>query len=448
MQSFSESDKILEHNRRYIPGGISSINRLTNPNISFVRGEGSRIWDAEGHEYIDYHGAFAPQFLGYHHPVVKEAVERVLAGGEDLFGSGPTRLEGRLAELICSNISWVEKTVIFNTGSEATSQALRLARAATGRDHILVMEGGYNGWHNDVACNLMTPLDKLGPRRSPGEYEFHPISAGIPAAHRQLVHPVNFNDPDSVRYVCERYPVAALITEPILQNVGLIQPAPGYLKQLRALADEFGFCLIFDEVKTGFRHAIGGVAELSGVTPDLVVYGKALASGYPLAALAGKARYMDLFADPDSKKRVLLAGTYNAHPVPTAAAIATLEFLLSGGGAVYDRLERMGAEMENELTELLPAVGVKGLVVRQSSAFVLYFMDHAPRDWHDLASHHDYALDGAFRRALIERGVYFFPVPTKQCSISAMHSMEDVRETIRRARPALEEAVRTVNCGE
>ena len=157
-----------------------------------------------------------------------------------------------------------ESVQLLNTGSEATYQALRLGRAFTGRDHILRMQGGYNGWHNDVACNLMTPLSELGPRVSPGEYPFRPISAGIPLEHQKLVHTVNFNDLDSVRYVCERYPIAALIAEPILQNIGVVKPRPGYLRGLRALADEFGFVLIFDEVKTGFRHALGRLCRPAG----------------------------------------------------------------------------------------------------------------------------------------------------------------------------------------
>src|SRR5439155_18679102 len=131
--------------------------------------------------------------------------------------------------------------------------AIRVARAATGRSHVIVMQGGYNGWHNDVACNLMTPLAQLGPRVSPGEYPFVPISAGIPEEHSKLVHVVNFNDLESVAWVCERYPIAALLTEPILQNIGIVQPRAGYLAGLRNLADQYGFVLIFDEVKTGFR---------------------------------------------------------------------------------------------------------------------------------------------------------------------------------------------------
>jgi len=139
------------------------------------------------------------------------------------------------------------------------------------------MQGGYNGWHNDVAYNVMTPLDQIGPRRSPGEYPAVPLGAGIPESHRALVHVVNFNDLDSVEYVAKQYPLAALITEPILQNIGIVKPQPRYLEGLRRLADQYGFVLIFDEVKTGFRHALGGYASISGVTPDLAVYGKAIA---------------------------------------------------------------------------------------------------------------------------------------------------------------------------
>jgi glutamate-1-semialdehyde 2,1-aminomutase len=279
MRCNTESKKLLKHNKNYIPGGVVSVNRAIKPEIAFAKGEGSRIWDVDGNEYIDYHAAFGPHFLGHNDPYVTEAVIKVLRDGASLFGSGTTVLEGRLAELICEHVPAVGSVQLLNTGSEATYQAIRLGRAVTGREHIIKMQGGYNGWHNDVACNLMTPLDELGPRRSPGEYPFHAISAGIPLEQQRLVHSINFNDLDSVRYVCERYPVAALIVEPVLQNIGIIKPNPGYLRGLQTLADEFGFVLIFDEVKTGFRHAVGGFASIANVNPDLVVYGKALANG-------------------------------------------------------------------------------------------------------------------------------------------------------------------------
>jgi glutamate-1-semialdehyde 2,1-aminomutase len=413
---------------------MSSLNRFTDPNIAFVSGKGSRLTDADGNEYIDYHGAFAPHLLGYDHPDVAGAVRQCLDRGLDLFGAGPTKLEGSLADLICSHIPWVEQVVFLNSGSEATAQSIRLARAVTQKDHVILMQGGYNGWHNDVACNLATPLEKLGPRRSPGEYGIHPVSAGIPMEHRRLIHAVNFNDPESVRYVCERHPVGALITEPVLQNVGLIKPLPGYLQELRSLADEYGFLLIFDEIKTGFRHGMGGYSQISGVVPDLVVYGKAIASGYPLAAIGGASRLMHYFAHSDPEKRVLLAGTYNAHPVPVSAAIATIEALSRNDQVAYQYLENLTCTLTAGLQETFAAAGCDVTIVREGSAFVVYFMDHAPRDWHDLAANHDFPVDCLFRRHLIDNGVFVFPIATKQCSVSVAHTAEDIEMTLDVAR--------------
>lgn len=429
MKSYPTSAAILAQNRRYIPGGVVSVNRSIEPQIVFERAQGARLWDAEGNSYLDYHAAFAPHILGHNDAHVTAAVERVLRDGASLYGAGTTRLEGELAERVCRHIPWIEQVQFLNTGSEATYQALRLARAATGRDHVIVMQGGYNGWHNDVACNLMTPLAALGPRVSPGEYAFHPISAGIPEAHQALVHAVNFNDLASVEWVCQRYPIAGLITEPVLQNIGVVKPEPGYLAGLRRLADQYGFVLIFDEVKTGFRHAMGGHAEVSGVRPDLAVYGKALANGYPIAALGGRADLMALCVDPDAARRVLIAGTYNAHPVPVAAAIATIDRLADG--AVFAHLEALGARLEKL------AAGLPVVTVRQASCLCFYFMDHAPRDWHDLAAHNDGAKDVAMRQWLIERGVYTFPLAAKQWSISAAHTEADIDETGRLLREYL-----------
>ena len=441
MKSRTRSEQLLQNNKKYIPGGIVSVNRATEPAIAFVKGAGANIWDLDGNQYLDYHVAFGPHFLGHNDPHVTKAVQQVLEQGASLFGAGTTTLEGKLAQMICEHVPSAESVQLLNTGSEATYQAIRLARAFTQRDHIIRMQGGYNGWHNDVACNLMTPLSELGPRVSPGEYSFRPISAGIPQEHQKLVHSVNFNDLDSVRYVCARYPVAGLITEPILQNIGVVKPQPGYLNGLRSLADEFGFVLIFDEVKTGFRHALGGYASLVNVTPDLIVFGKALANGYPIAALAGRKEMMDRFVDPSPPRRVLLAGTYNAHPVPTVAAIATIERLLMDDGQVYRHTEELSEKMQRGLEEIFVSLDIPGVVARQGSAFCWYFMDHCPKDWHDLAAHHDFELDSVFRRLLVERGIYVFPQPPKQCSISAAHTAEDIDLTLSHMNEALQQAV-------
>src|ERR1700722_13746391 len=287
------SETVLQNNRRYIPGGISSVNRSIDPAITFVKGEGAYLWDSEGKRYIDYHAGFAPYFLGHNFAPINQAAAAALTDGDSLFGAGPSIAEGRLAQLICENVPAAEKITLLNTGSEATSLAVRIARAVTGRSHIIVMQGGYNGNHDELACNVFNTLTDIGPRVSPGEYPLRPNGAGTTIDTNHFVHPVNFNDLESVRYVCRRYPVAAMTTEPVLQNIGVVRPQDGYLAGLRQLADEFGFLLIFDEVKTGFRHALGGYSELAAVTPDLVVYGKAVANGFPLALLGGRRRYMD-----------------------------------------------------------------------------------------------------------------------------------------------------------
>lgn len=429
MSLYPKSAEILQRHRRVIPGGVVSTNRATTPEIVFVKARGAHIYSAEGKRYVDYHAAFAPHVLGHNDPYVNAAVARILGDGSSLFGTGTTLLEGRLAEMICDAIPFVEQVQFLNTGSEATYQAIRVARAATGRDHVIVMQGGYNGWHNDVACNLMTPLAALGARRSEEDYPFLPISAGIPKAHSDLIHPVNFNDLASVKAVCERYPVAGVITEPVLQNIGVIPPAPGYLVGLRRLADQFGFLLIFDEVKTGFRHSLGGHAAVSAVTPDLAVYGKALANGYPIAALGGRADLMEYFVHPDPARRVLLAGTYNAHPVPVAAAIATLERLSENNGEAFRRLEELGRYFERSVRQS----GISGgswVISRIGSVFCIYFMDHVPADWHDLAANHDFERDTRLRSELIDEGIYFFPLALKQCSISLAHTEADLDETV------------------
>ncbi len=434
----AKSSEILNHNQRFIPGGVVSVNRAVHPEIVFVKGQGAYIWDADGNKYIDYHAAFAPHFLGHNDPYVNEAVISVLRQSASLYGSGTTELEGRLAELICRHVPAIEAVQFLNSGSEATYQAIRLARAVTGRDHVIVMQGGYNGWHDDVSCNLMTPLDVLGQRVSPGEYHYIPISAGIPREHQKLVHPINFNDLGSVDYVCQTYPVAALITEPILQNIGIIKPEAGYLQGLRRLADRSGFVLILDEVKTGFRHGLGGYAKIANVTPDLVVLGKAMANGYPIAALGGREDLMKWFVHPDPSKRVLLAGTYNAHPIPTAAAIATIERLSMNDGEVYRHVDLLGEEMQEGLEGIVRSLDLEAVVARQGSAFCIYFMDHCPKDWHDLAVHHDFRFDEDLRRKLIELRIYFFPLATKQCSISFAHTREDIQATLEQVKCALE----------
>jgi glutamate-1-semialdehyde 2,1-aminomutase len=433
-------ESLLARNSAYIPGGVSSTNRIIDPPIAFVKGQGAYLWDIEGKRYIDYHAAFAPHFLGHNFAPINEAVIDVLRSGESLYGAGPAVLEGRLAELVCENIAAAEKVSLQNTGSEATSLAIRLSRAVTGRQHFIVVQGGYNGNHDELACNVSNTLQEIGQRVSPGEYPLRPMGAGTTIESTHFVHPVNFNDLDSVRYVCRRYPIAAMITEPVLQNIGVVRPLDGYLTGLRQLADEFGFLLIFDEVKTGFRHALGGYSEISGVVPDLVTYGKAIASGFPLALVGGKRRYMDYIVHPDPAKRPLVAGTYNGHPVGVAAAIRTVEYLLANRSQIYPHVEELGRCLEDGLRKIFAAHGITASVARQGSALSYYLMSKVPNDYHDILEHHDFERDLRLRRALVELGVFFVPIATKQCSISAAHSADDISVTLEK----VEQAVSTV----
>ena len=372
---------LLAHNKAFIPGGVSSTNRIIDPAIAFTRADGAYLWDIDGKRYVDYHAAFAPYLLGHNFAPVNEAVIAVLRQGESLYGAGPAVLEGKLAELVCSNIPGVEKA-------------------------------------------------EVGPRVSPGEYPLCPLGAGTTLLSNHFVHPVNFNDLESVRYVCRRYPIAAMITEPVLQNIGVVRPQPGYLSGLRELADEFGFLLIFDEVKTGFRHSLGGYGEISGVRPDLVTYGKAIANGFPLAVVGGQARYMDYVVHADSRRRPLVAGTYNGHPVAVAAAIATIEYLLAHRGSLYAYLEQLGSQMEAGLRTIFASHGITASIARQGSAFSFYLMPTAPTDFHGIIEQHDFDRDLRLRRALNELGVFFVPIATKQCSISAAHTAEDIQFTL------------------
>jgi len=351
-----------------------------------------------------------------------------------LMGAGPTDIEGQFAELFCRCVPTVDKIEVTTTGSEATYHAIRIARAVTGKDHVIIMQGGYNGWHNDVAGNVISAINDIGNRVSPGEYPFDAISAGIPENNKSLIHVINYNDLDSVSYILKRYPIACIILEPILQNIGIVKPQQGYLQGLRILADEHGFLLIFDEVKTGFRHALGGYQSICGVTPDLSTFGKAVANGYPMGVIGGKKVYMDYFIHPEKSKRVLIAGTFNAHPLTTAAAIATLQKLSSTTYDVYQHVNHLGQLLESGLKEIFRQYDRPFHIARQNSAFCVYFMDHAPVDFHDIAVNNDFTFDKEYRLGLIENGIFNFPLPIKQGSISFAHSVQDIEETLEKTK--------------
>jgi glutamate-1-semialdehyde 2,1-aminomutase len=429
--NMNRTQQILQRNSQYIPGGMASVNRRTDPPIAFARGRGAYLWDVDGRQYIDYHAGFAPYILGHNDPDLNEAVIATFRDGLSNFGTGPTELEGELAQLFLECVPTAERVQFVNSGSEATAQAIRVARAATGRDHVILIQGGYNGNQNVVAANLMDSTAALGGKPAAGgEYPLNPITAGIPNAEKALLHAVEFNDLEAVEALARKYEIAALITEPVLQNIGVVKPLDGYLKGLRRLADQHGFVLIFDEVKTGFRAALGGYQSICGVTPDLSTYGKAMANGFPMAALAGKADLLNLTVTDDAQRRVLMAGTYNAHPVTVAASIACLKKLSDAKLKVYETLDQLTAKLTSGIEVVFKKRGVTASVVRQGSAHSFYFMSEPPTNWWQLVTSHDFLRDARLRKALIARGIYYFPTPTKQGSVSFSHTDADIEQTI------------------
>jgi glutamate-1-semialdehyde 2,1-aminomutase len=427
----SESPReAIDRQRQYIAGGTMSLNRAIHPNRYFVRAKGAYLYDADGKEYIDYHAGFAPYLFGHADTEVDEAVIEAIRSGASLIGAGTMPWEAEVAELLVDCVPGMEQLQLTSTGSEAVGYALRLARAYTGRDVVVVMQGGYNGCHDYVSYNLMDPASFVESHEAGEEYPLSVMSAGIPKVIDQVVRAIEYNDLEAAERTLAKGDVAAIILEPILQNIGIVKPLPGYLEGLRALCDKYGTVLIFDEVKTGFRHALGGYQAISGVTPDLCTFGKAVANGYPMGVVGGKREIMSLCSDPSPARRVAVAGTYNGHPVNVAAAKACLTRLKTREAEVYGELERLGARLEAGLNKVFASRPYPTKVVRQGSAFTVYFMDHVPVSWRDIALHHDGNRDIAFRRALIEEGVFLFPVMTKQGSISLAHTDADIDRTI------------------
>ncbi len=430
MTTKNTATDIWEQQKKVIPGGVVSLNRVIDPMRVFVKAKGAYLWDGDGKRYIDYHAAFSPYLLGYSDPDVDVAVTQAIKKEKSLIGAGTTPWEGELAHLLVECIPTLDQVQITNTGSEATFCALRIARAVTDRDEVIIMQGGYNGWHNDVAFNLMDSYERIAGYQAGQELPLHPITAGMPKSASHHVHVVQFNDLEAVGNLMKTGNIACIILEPILQNIGVVKLNPGYLEGLRHLCDQYSALLIFDEVKTGFRYALGGYQSLCGVQPDLSAFGKAVANGYPLGVIGGKREYMEYFNHSEPAKKVMIAGTYNAHPVPTAAAIATLKKLKIRQQEIYGHLERLGQMMEDGLNPLLARTGFPSTVARQGSAFVVYFMERAPTNWLAIAKSHDMDRDKKYRTVLIEEGVFHFPLPTKQGSISVAHTEEDIERTL------------------
>ena len=404
-----------------IPGGVTSFTRGLTPPITWVRAAGARLWDADGREYLDYHLAFGPQILGHNHPAVdagvKEALDRI-----DCIGVGTTDLEVLVAEKLVQHIPSAEAVLFCNSGSEATMHALRLARGVTGRRRIVKFQGCYHGGYDSLLMNVISPAERLG-TKDPG-------SAGMlpQALEDTIVLP--FNDLAAVEAAFDAYPeqIAAVITEPIPHNIGAVLPVPGFLEGLRALTRRHGAALIFDEVITGFRHALGGYQSICGVTPDLTTLAKSMGNGYPVAAVAGRADWMERFATAGGD--VFFGGTFNGHPVGLAATLATIEALEDG--TVHAHVFRLGERLRQGFGEIAARRGITATPGGFGSVAVLYFMEPPVRSYTDLLRC-DGARYVAFHRGMIERGIFMLPMNLKRNNLSAAHTDADVDRTLEEA---------------
>ncbi|HEY2600906.1 MAG TPA: aspartate aminotransferase family protein [Thermoleophilaceae bacterium] len=404
-----------ERARAVMPGGVNSGQRQIAhlEDLVIARTEGARFTDGEGREYLDFHAAFGPQLLGHNDPDVDAAA--IAAIRElDLMGVGVSRLEIELAERLVELVPAIEQVLLTATGSEATFHALRLARAATGRTRIVKFQGCYHGWHDAVAMNVISPPDKMGTK--------DPLSAGMMPETVEATIVVPFNDLAAVEQALGEGDVAAVLLEPIPHNIGAVLPEDGFLAGLRRLCDAHGALLIFDEVITGFRHALGGFQSISGVTPDLTTLGKAMANGYPIGAIGGRTDLMELFSTTPGRP-VFFAGTYNGHPACAAAAIATIDKLANE--PVHEHIFGLGERARRELTELFESLGQPARVSGFGSVFVTYFMDVEPRDYAALL-HNDADLFIAVRRAEMDYGVFELPLNLKRSHFSYAHTDADV----------------------
>jgi glutamate-1-semialdehyde 2,1-aminomutase len=398
-----------------IPGGVNSGQRRVPglEELVVVGTSGAAFTDADGNTYTDYHAAFGPPLLGHNDPDVDGAVAAI-AGEVGNMGVGVTPIEIELAERLCAHVPSLEKVLLTATGSEATFHALRLARTVTGRRHVIKFQGCYHGWHDAVAMNVISPAERVGGK--------DPLSQGILPEVLDATIVLPFNDADAVEQALAAHDVAAVILEPIPHNIGAVLPKPGFLERLRELTARAGTVLVFDEVITGFRHGLGGYQEIAGVTPDLTTLGKAMANGWPVSALGGRADLMDLFSTTPGRP-AFFAGTFNGHPATSAAALATIEKLERE--PVHEHVFRLGQRARTELQALYDRLRVPAVVSGFGSVFVSYFLE-GPVERYDDLLRNDVDLFVGYRRELMRHGIFELPLNLKRSHFSYAHSDADV----------------------
>ena len=420
------SERLLERARQVIPGGVNSPVRAWNAvgggPLFIRRGRGAHVVDVDGQTYLDFVGSWGPMILGHAHPAVVSAVAERARDGTS-FGA-PTPGEVELAQLLIDSMPSLQQVRLVSSGTEATMSALRLARAATGRELIVKFDGCYHGHVDALLVHAGSGALTLG----------IPDSPGVPAALAALTLTADFNDTAGIRELLRRRgaEIAAVLVEPVAGNMGVVPPAAGFLETLRAETERVGTVLVFDEVITGFRVGWGGAQGGYGISPDLTCLGKIVGGGLPLAAFGGRRDLMERLAPVGP---VYQAGTLSGNPISVAAGLATLQ-TLRDTPRVYDRLEALGAAGEHALREALSATAVPGCVNRVGSMLTMFLgVDEVC----DLASARraDTARYARFFHGMLAAGIYLPPSQFEAMFVSLAHSSEDLEHLGRAAQAAL-----------
>ncbi len=415
---------------RVIPGGVNSPARafgaVGGHPLFIIRGEGSYLFDADGHQYLDYVGSWGPLILGHAHPCVVRAVEETVRRGAS-FGA-PTELETQLADMIVAAVPSIEMVRMVNSGTEASMSAIRLARGFTGRDVIVKFAGCYHGHVDSLLVQAGSSATTLGVPNSPG------VPRGTTADTLSL----RYNDVEGLAEAFRVHGdhIAGVILEPVVGNMGLVVPRPEFLSELRRLTQHHGALLIYDEVMTGFRLAYGGAQQLFGQTPDLTVLGKIVGGGLPVGAYGGRA---DVMAKVMPAGPVFQAGTLSGNPLAMAAGLATLQELRDH--PPYDRLEHLGRQLEEGLHQAAAAAGVHHQIARVGSMLTLFFNPEPVIDY-DVARKSDTERFARFFWAMIDRGVYLPCSQFEAAFLSAAHTEQQIAQTVAAAHEALADVVR------
>ena len=413
-----QSEKLFAEALKYIPGGVNSpvrAFRAVGGNPFFVnRASGSKVWDVDGNELIDYVLTWGPAILGHAHPKIIAAVKAAAEHGTS-FGI-PNPLEVTMAKLICELVPSVKKVRMTSSGTEACMSAIRLARGFTKRDKIIKFDGCYHGH-----------VDSLLVRAGSGALTFgHPDSAGIPAAFTSHTIVAPYNDAEAVKniFAANKNEIAGIIVEPVPGNAGLYLPQPGYLEFLREITAAHGALLIFDEVMTGFRLARGGAQERFGITPDLSTFGKVIGGGLPVGAFGGRAEIMDCLAPLGP---VYQAGTLSGNPVAMAAGLANLQELLDGDA--YKKLEERGAQLAAGMRDAAKSANVPVQFNQCGSMFCGYFTTQPVHNVAD-AMHSDRERFKKFFHGMLDAGVYLAPSQFESGFLSTAHTAADIEKTV------------------